>query len=537
MRSRPSNPSNTNNYALKIMTIFVTSLLAHQTPAFADDKSELEALRALVQDLDQKIKVLSRKSELAEEDTANAKKNNANVKASSNGFSISSPDGKNEFKLRGVLQADYRGFDDGVNDIRGRTNTRAGSLDADGFSEATDTSLLRRVRPTFEGTLLGKYGFRFTPDFGGGGASVIDAHIDANLTPWFKIRAGKFKSFVGLERLQSASDIRLVERSYVTNAILPNRDLGIAVHGDFFDNKLNYAVGLVNGVADGGNIATGVSFTDEKEVTARLFATPFRDDVNILSGLGFGLAGTYTDFTGERNLDFTGTSNADSTRNGLPSYVTEGQQTFFRYGSAAVADGQRLRIAPQAYYYHGPFGLIAEYAQVKQDVSLLTTTASNTTSIIAANTHKGLTHEAYNLTLSYLLTGEDSSFKGVKPANDFDLDRGGWGAWEVVARFSGLNLDDDTFRNPAGTAFTGGYADLSQSAKSASTWIAGLNWYWNTNVKFQLNYAHTSFDGGAVIGASNNAAGTTVTTANASGSNIKDRPDEKAIFARFQISY
>ena len=42
----------------------------------------------------------------------------------------------------------------------------------------------------------------------------------------------KFKSFVGLERLQSGADIKFLERSYVTNAILPNRDSGIAVHGE-----------------------------------------------------------------------------------------------------------------------------------------------------------------------------------------------------------------------------------------------------------------------------------------------------------------
>lgn len=510
-------------------------VLAISGNAYANDSDELEQLRALVQQLDQKVKVLERKNEITEEDTATAKKTTPVVKAGPGGFSFASADGKNEIKFRGLFQADHRHYDEGASDIRGRSAQRAGNLNAEGFHDADDTSLLRRVRPTIEGTLGGKYGFRFTPEFAGGSASAVDAYGDANLTPYFKIRAGKFKSFVGLERLQSGSDIKFVERSYVTNAILPNRDLGIAVSGDFFGNKLNYAVGIVNGVADGGNISTGTSYNGEREYTARLFTTPFADDLNALNGLGFGVGATYTDFSGERNLDFTQTTAADTTRNGLPAYVTNGQQTFFRYGSATVADGRRLRVSPQANYYYGPLGVIAEYAFVHQDVSLLNSTTSANASVVVPNTSKSLSHDAWQIAASYLLTGEDASFKGVKPKQDFDIDKGGWGAWELAARYSELNLDDDTFKNKAGTSFSNSgngvlqtYADLGNSAKSAKSWTAGLNWYWNQNVKLQLNYELTKFDGGATT---NNA------NANATGSNVKDRPDEKAILARFQVAF
>src|SRR5690606_35932812 len=161
--------------------------------------------------------------------------------------------------------------------------------------------------------------------------------------------------------------------------ILPNRDLGVTVSGDLFNNTLNYGVGIVNGVNDGGNISTGTEYNGEREYTARLFATPFKDSDTALAGLGFGIGGTWTDYTGERNLDFTGTSAADATRNGLPSYVSDGQQTFFRYNSASLADGKRIRFTPQASYYNGPFGLITEYARVNQDVSLISGGANTNT--------------------------------------------------------------------------------------------------------------------------------------------------------------
>ena len=509
-------------------TLILAGLVSSNT-VFANDSTELEELRGLVQELSQQVKVLARKGEITEEETVAAKKTTPVIKASPGGFGFESADGKNVIKLRGLLQADYRSFQDGANDVRNRNNNRAGNLDADGFHDANDTALLRRIRPTIEGTLNGKYDFRFTPEFAGGSASAVDAYIDARFDPAFKVRAGKYKPFVGLERLQSGAELKFVERSYVANAILPNRDVGISVYGDVIGDKLNYALGINNGVVDGGNSSTGTEFDDGKEVTARLFATPFKDETNALAGLGVGIAGTFSNSDGERNLDFTNTSAADATRNGLPSYLTEGQQTFFRYGSASVADGKRIRITPQANYYYGSFGLLAEYARVSQDVSLLTSTTSNAPTVFVAGSTKKLSHDAWQIAATYLITGEDSSFKGVKPKQDFDIDKGGWGAWELVARYSELNLDEDTFKNKAGNSFsTDTYANLSESAQSAKTWTAGVNWYLNQNAKVQLNYAHTKFDGGAGIG---------ITAINAAGSNVRDRESENALLARFQIAY
>lgn len=540
---------------------FATALLASgiislPITASANDSSELEELRGLVQELSQQVKVLARKGEINEETATADKKAAPVVKASSSGFSFGSADGKNEIKFRGVVQADHRHFSEGANDVRNRSRVRAGLLNAEGFNDAEDTSLLRRVRPTIEGKVAGKYGFRFTPEFAGGSASVVDAYAEAYLNPAFNIRAGKFKSFVGLERSQSGNDIKFIERSYVSNAILPNRDLGIALYGDVLDKKLNYAVGIVNGVNDGGNISTGTEYNGEREYTARLFASPFKDSDSALAGLGFGVGATWTDFTGEQNLNFTDTSSADATRNGLPSYVTNSQQTFFRYGGNAIADGKRFRVSPQASYYNGPFGLITEYARVNQDVSLTdrnnggsptatvasgaVTVNSNTPLGYLAGTNKSLSHDAWQVAVSYLITGEDASFKGVKPKADFDLDKGGWGAWELVARYSEINLDRDTFKNRSGqfagenrsgaSAGNSAFADGTLSAKSAKSWTAGVNWYLNSNAKIALNYEQTSFDGGAsngITGAANIAA----------GRNIKDRPDERALLARFQVAF
>ena len=536
----------------KFASVLIASgIVSLPLAAHANDSSELEELRALVQQLDQQVKVLARKGEISEEEAAAAKKTNPVVKASEKGFGLESADGKSVIKFRGLLQADGRSFSSGKNLTSKAASGASTAGYLDNTESAKDSALLRRIRPTLEGTVYGKYDFRFTPEFGDGKSQVVDAYIDARLDPAFKIRVGKYKPFVGLERLQSGSDIKFLERSYVSN-ILPNRDVGISAFGDVLDGKFSYAVGVHNGVADGGDNTTGSDANSDKDYAARIFATPFKDTDNALAGLSVGIAGTYGKVTGTTKDTING-----STTELTSGYKTEGQQTFFRYNDSTVlrsgigegvtatggpgptwlvhADGKRSRIAPQASYYYGPFGLITEYVRESQGIS-----------VGAGNLKKITLHnDAWQVAGSWLLTGEDASFKGVKPKNNFDFDKKTWGAWEVVARYSELNIDNDafTYGNLGGAAGAASltntnhylYADPKASAKSAKTWTAGVNWYLNSEVKFALNYEQTKFDGGGGVltsSTSNTFANLTNNTNAAT-----DRSDEKAILARFQVAF
>ena len=485
-------------YKKLISALALSGLVTSPILAFANDSEELESLRSLVQQLDQKVKVLERKGELNEEAATTAKKETPIVKASQDGFGFKSSDNNFEIKLRGLLQIDNRHYSD-VNGLGGDNKNISG------FD-------FRRIRPTVEGTVFGKYDFRFTPEFGEAKTAnatstsgIADAYIDARFQPWFQVRAGKFKPYVGLERLQSGSDLKFIERSYVSNNILPNRDLGAAIHGDVLDGKLNYSIGIYNGVVDGGDNSTAQDSNQDKEYAVRVFTTPFKDSVNALAGLGFGLAATHGNFKGT------------TTTSGLPNYKTAGQESnFFTYSSGVFGNGNRDRISPQAYYYYGPFGVIAEYARVSQDVSNGTKTAS-------------LDNDAWQIAASYLLTGEDASFKGVKPKQPFDTDHGGWGAWELVARYQENNIDNAAFSTAssgAGLAF----ADPRNNAKSAKSWAAGVNWYLNQNVRLALDFENTSFDSGG----NPNAAGTA-----GAGSfiDIANRPSERTLFTRLQLAY
>jgi phosphate-selective porin OprO and OprP len=482
-------------HVLAIQAIAGSAALSLPQFALANDSEELENLRALVQALDQKVKILERKNEIADEDSATKKKETPVVRASQDGFGFKSADGKNEIKFKALAQIDYRNYDN-VN-----------SLGSDGKNISGFD--FRRIRPTIEGTVFGIYDFRFTPEFGEAKTAnatstsgIVDAYIDARFTPQFQVRAGKFKPYVGLERLQSGGDIKFIERSYVSNNILPNRDVGASIHGDLLDNKVSYGVGLFNGTVDGGDISTAQDTNKDKDYAFRVFTTPFKDYDNALAGLGFGISTTYGNFRGS------------ATASGLPSYKTAGQESnFFTYASTVFANGERFRYSPQAYYYYGPLGVIAEYANVSQEVTNGTLNGR-------------LNNNAWQIAASYLLTGEDASFKGVKPKRPFESGKDGWGAFELVARYQENNIDDKAFSTATQTRF----ADPRNNAKSAQSWALGVNWYLTQNVKVALDYEDTQFDGGG----NSNAAGT---AGAGSFTNIADRPDERTLFTRLQLSY
>src|SRR6185295_6765350 len=162
------------------------------------------------------------------------------ITASATRFQIGSADGANFIRFRGTLFADNRAY--------------AG----DSAPETADTFLLRSVRPTIEGTFGGIYDFRITPDFGSGRSIIVDAYAAARFKPGFVVTAGKFKPSVGLERLASEPDLKFMERGLPT-LLVPNRDLGVQLSGDFAGGAFSYQVGYFNGVTDGqssDNLAT-----------------------------------------------------------------------------------------------------------------------------------------------------------------------------------------------------------------------------------------------------------------------------------------
>ncbi|MCJ7705238.1 MAG: OprO/OprP family phosphate-selective porin [Desulfobacterales bacterium] len=82
------------------------------------------------------------------------------------------------------------------------------------------------------------------------------------------------------------------------------------------------------------------------------------------------------------------------------------------------------------------------------------------------------------LQASYFLTGEHRTydaangiFPQIKPKQDFHPLKGKWGAWEVAARLSYIDLNGEDIKGGKERNFT-----------------AGVNWYLNSNIRPIFNY-------------------------------------------------
>lgn len=446
----------------KLSSIVLALALLHTaSPALAASDAEVEAMAARIKVLEQALNELKQQQqELAERQKAQdaivaaqiapeagkeskkkeeaAPEKHVSVDVGAKGFEVKNNDNNTLMRIRGYGHADFRAFLD------------------DDSNNGNDAFDLRRARLVVEGE-IGKFYYILSPDVGGAGAQLMDANAGYKFSDAVDIKIGKFKSPLSLEELRATTDTTFVEDGFPV-AMVPSRDIGVQWGGSIAEKTLSYQFAILNGAPDGANI-TG-NDDDNVEAVARVFYEPIK-------GIGAGIAGS----RGVRE----GTASTPQ----LPSYRTPGRARFFAYNAASVADGDATRIVPQAYFYRGPFGALAEYAVSSQEVR------NGVNSADIRNT-------GWNAQAAWVLTGEDATYKSVIPDHPFDPHTGQWGAWELDARIGGIDIDDDAF--PL-------FATAATAASEAHNWGFALNGYLNDHVRVTVNYEQTSFDGGGAGGA------------------------------------
>ena len=431
-------------------------LLAAALPAAAQTSSEAQDQK--IQQLERKVDELDQKLQQAAETAQTA----ASVTADTSGFTIKSGDGNFLLKIGADLQVDNRTFL------------------GEGSQPLLDTALLRRVRPTFSGTVYKYVDYMFRPDFGQGQTVIYDAYVELKYFDRAKVRVGKFKPPVGLERLQSDDDTNFVERGLPT-LLAPSRDIGYQISGDVVMRRVAYAIGVFNGVPDNGLSDTAVS--DHRDYAGRLFFTPFQPDAHSpLAGLGVGIGASAGNVDGQA----------------LPSYKSFGQNSFISFASGVTEAGHRTRLAPGAYYYLGPFGLLTEYGLTEEGLQ-------------KGAVRRDIAYRAWQVQAAFLLTGEKKGFTSPTPKKAFDPRNHGWGAVELAARVGDFSAEPGLYNY--------GFASAATAARRAHEWVGGVNWYLNRLFRTSLDYGHTNFGGGATAAAGGN------------------RPSEKAIILRFQVNF
>jgi phosphate-selective porin OprO/OprP len=469
--------------------------------------------------LTQKVNTLERKLEVQDEVTTSTFQKMPTIEAGSDGFRISSADKQHLLRIGGTVQADGRFF------LNNSTTLAYGPKPQYLDNPAgPDSFFIRQGRIILDGYFFKDVNFKLMADFAGSNL-LPDAYLDYTYFSQASLLVGKYKPSIGLERLQGDADTVFLERALPSN-LAPNRDVGIQVHGGFgmpgykgekvvgpidSKNAFNYQIGFTDGSGDSGNNTTqgtagpSGNLSSNKEFDARVFAQPFQHSgYSLLEGFGVGLSGSF----GDPNHQGI---NAQRTALGQSQFVDYTKGNYLSPG-VITSNGSTARLSPQGYWYAGPFGLLGEYITSSQHLSAASLTAANPNNNINQN------NKAYQIQASYVLTGEDNSFSGIKPLRNFDPLKGAWGALQIAARWSELSIDNQTFR----------ILDPTQSASKASAWTVGANWFLNKNAIIRTDLEEVMFLGGA--GYSTGSGATTKYF-------ISNRPSELVFSTRFQLAF
>jgi phosphate-selective porin OprO/OprP len=429
-------------------------LIGAQALAQEADVNELmrkyEALQKRLEEQDKRI------AELEETKTVEAKKNlldalkdlegDSSMKVFwKEGLRLESYDGLFKIRFGGRIMFDMGWSTD--DDRQSRQN----------LGNQRDWFEFRRARLYTQGDVYGNIKYKLQLDFADGSLSTKDAYI-AILTKGHKgledvidqVKFGHFKEPFSLEELTSSKYMTFIERATPVGLFAPSRNPGAAISKYWSDFQAGYAVGLFKSADDGE-----AAYDDGYAFTGRATWAPWLED------------------KGSRLLHLGGSYSYRHGESGATRYRTRGPQHIgnrpLDTGTLNDVDSTNLMGAEAAFVY-GPFSLQGEYLAA---------------SLESVNDSGDLCLNGLYVQASYFLTGEHrvykkGTFSRVKPNENFSPE-GGWGAWEVAARYSYTDMDD------------GRPGQLSQPGDVTAVTL-GLNWHLNPNTRIMLNYVRSCWD-------------------------------------------
>jgi phosphate-selective porin OprO/OprP len=322
--------------------------------------------------------------------------------------------------------------------------------------------------------------------------------------PNFKIGGGAIEPIFTLQDSTSSGDLTFMERASVVTALIGTfggDDSREGVEATFEkqnslwvgDNVLISAAytGTRTGQNHDGDPASGASNDEGTQVLGRIADRVYSDpDTNIQVGasaarvLGFTQQGNTPGFTANASYSDFPELRMDAEKLVSTGNIAADDATM--YGFEGAAQWKFLYLAGE--YYHW---------SVDRHASTLDPD-----------------FKGYYVEGAWVLTGESKAYNagkaawgGVRPDNNFDPIGGtGWGAFELAARYSVLDLNWNEgvagFATPAG-GIRGGEQTIT---------TVGMNWYLNPILKLQMEYEWVKVDrlsgAGAQAGQDLNILGT-----------------------------
>jgi len=368
-------------------------------------------------------------------------------------FFIRSADGQFQIMPYGYVDIDHRAYK--------------------GDGAPADTFVIRRARFGFQGNYGSHFDYAILTDANATtGAIVRDVYLNVRLRPEFQFQAGQFKEPFAQETGIGATNLDFVERGL--QALLypcagtAFRCPGMTLHGDISGGVMQWWAGAFN-----GRNGVAANATNEPEFVGRLRFYPWRKSKSDwFKQFAFGGSISHSRSRGlSGDLSFSGA---------LP----DATYTFF---PQLRINGPIERYEGEFTYIKSAFAVRGEYAQMQQQRYGV---GSETPGGLGFLTLPGVGAKAWNVGATYLLTGEKRPENGTprvkRPLLGPDTPGGkgrGWGAWELAARYSGIqaNAPASNFLN----IYTPGFVPANDYHTDQITF--GINWYLNYWVKYQFN--------------------------------------------------
>jgi phosphate-selective porin OprO/OprP len=327
----------------------------------------------------------------------------------------------------------FKGFDDGIEVRRLR-------VDAKG-----DCILLMPVSYEVE---LGYIPNRFY---------IENSYLALRLADWMgDLKFGQYQPPMGLEAITSSRDITLMETAAPVSALAPGTSAGFEIGRPVFDRRATWKFGLfTSGVGnDTGDATANYARAISRLTGLPVYQTkPDHPDSTTLLHLGLSANVLYSASSSVRYRSRPESHLA-------PFVVDTGNIN---------ADGA-LVAGAEAAWVNGPFSVQGEYLR----------------SCVKERDGQWPNFGGVYATASWFLTGEsrpydrqNACFTRVIPHRNFDCGQGGWGAFEVAARYSFVNLNS---------------ADINGG--KLSELMTGVNWYLHSHLKWRFEYGLGHVRGG-----------------------------------------
>lgn len=430
-----------------------------------ENNRRIKALEAYVeaQVLDQKDKSFGDRFDAVEADVAKSLEKVGEVDDSLDDY-VTSGHGNNRLQLYGRIHADYWGF-----------LSESAGIDTLEGGDPQDRFGFRRLRIGIQGDLDDNMFYKIETEFSGGNNFQFrDAYLGFEHLPYFNtVIIGNHKRPYGLDHLNSSRYNVFMERPFVIEAMnQDNRRLGISSNGYSDDLCYNWRYGVYNQQ----NVQSFGTYTGDHyqpEFASRIAKTWWWDEASNGRGYGHIAASSsygFPDGGGANNQSrYQTRAEARSTNSWIDTGTIVGAESFILGGVESV-----LNI--------GPTQLVAEYQAVDVDRGA-----------VGANTlfHGGYVYASYFLTGEHMPWDRKTGTLGrIVPFENFfavcDCDgypQRGLGAWQIAARYSYADFNDENIVGGIGNSVT-----------------LGLNWYWNPYARMQFNYLVGEVDRGQAGG-------------------------------------